>query len=65
MLAGYETPAAREQRGQLFAAMVERQAVKRVSEPTDAANAVVWFASAEAAFVTGQTLVADGGLVRL
>jgi NAD(P)-dependent dehydrogenase (short-subunit alcohol dehydrogenase family) len=65
MLAGHETPAASEQRAQLFTQMAERQAVKRVSQPTDAANAVVWFASEEAAFVTAQTLVADGGLVRL
>jgi NAD(P)-dependent dehydrogenase (short-subunit alcohol dehydrogenase family) len=65
MLAGYETPAAREQRSQLFTGMVERQGVKRVSHPTDVANAVAWFASDEAAFVTAQLLVADGGLVRL
>jgi NAD(P)-dependent dehydrogenase (short-subunit alcohol dehydrogenase family) len=65
MLAGHETPAASEQRAQLFTQMAERQAVKRVSRPSDAANAVVWLASDEAAFVTAQTLVVDGGLVRL
>jgi NAD(P)-dependent dehydrogenase (short-subunit alcohol dehydrogenase family) len=65
MLAGHDTPAASEQRAQLFTQMAERQAVKRVSRPTDVADAVVWFASEEAAFVTAQTLVVDGGLVRL
>jgi NAD(P)-dependent dehydrogenase (short-subunit alcohol dehydrogenase family) len=65
MLAGHETQAATEQRALLFTQMAERQAVKRVSRPSDAANAVVWLASDEAAFVTAQTLVVDGGLVRL
>ena len=65
MLAGHETPAASEQRAQLFTQMAERQAVKRVSRPSDAANAVVWLASDEAEFVTAQTLIVDGGLVRL
>jgi len=45
--------------------MAERQAVKRVSRPSDVADAVVWLASDEAAFVSAQTLVVDGGLVRL
>jgi NAD(P)-dependent dehydrogenase (short-subunit alcohol dehydrogenase family) len=65
MLAGYETQAALEQRSQLFTQMAERQAVKRVGRPMDVANAVAWFASEEAAFVTAQVLIADGGLARL
>jgi NAD(P)-dependent dehydrogenase (short-subunit alcohol dehydrogenase family) len=64
MVAG-DDKAASEQRAQMFTPMVERQAVKRVSHPTDVANAVAWFASDEAAFVTAQTLIVDGGLVRL
>jgi NAD(P)-dependent dehydrogenase (short-subunit alcohol dehydrogenase family) len=65
MFAGHDTQAAREERGLLFTQMAERQAVKRVSRPVDIADAVAWFASDEAAFVTAQTLVVDGGLVRL
>lgn len=65
MLAGYETQDAREQRSQLFTQMAERQAVKRVSRPEDVASAVAWFASEEAAFVTAQLLITDGGLVGL
>ncbi len=45
--------------------MVARQPVKRATRPTDIADAVVWFASDEAGFVSAQTLVVDGGLVRL
>jgi NAD(P)-dependent dehydrogenase (short-subunit alcohol dehydrogenase family) len=33
----------------------------RLGRPEEVANAVVWLASAEAAYVTGQTLAVDGG----
>lgn len=65
MLAGHDTPAAREQRMQLFTDMAERQAVKRIGRPADIAGVVAWLASDEAAFVSAQTLVVDGGLVRM
>ena len=39
--------------------MAERQAVKRISHPSDVANAVAWLASDEAAYVSAQTLVVD------
>ncbi|MBA2416979.1 MAG: SDR family oxidoreductase [Geodermatophilaceae bacterium] len=35
--------------------------VGRVGQPTDIANAVLYLASEESAFVTGQTIVVDGG----
>lgn len=41
------------------------QAIKRPAEPIDLAKAVAFFASDEAEFITGQTLVVDGGAVRL
>ena len=40
---------------------VETQAIKRVSIPDYSAPVVSFFASEDAAFVTGQTLVVDGG----
>ncbi|MGO8059929.1 SDR family NAD(P)-dependent oxidoreductase [Rhizobium johnstonii] len=36
-------------------------ALGRIGHPDDIAGAVTWLASAEAAFVTGQSLVVDGG----
>ena len=35
----------------------------RFGQPTDIARAVVWLASDDAEFITGQTLTVDGGLV--
>ena len=35
----------------------------RIGEPHEVANAVLWLASDEATFVTGQNLVVDGGLM--
>ena len=41
--------------------MLEGTYLKRFAEPDDIANAVVFFASDEASFITGQHLVIDGG----
>jgi NAD(P)-dependent dehydrogenase (short-subunit alcohol dehydrogenase family) len=47
-----------------FAALVEVQTVKRTQEPQDVADVVAFLASEQSAFVTAQTLFADGGVVR-
>lgn len=41
---------------------LKRHAAGRFGEPTDIANAVVWLASDDAAFATGQCFTIDGGL---
>jgi len=41
--------------------MLEGTALKRFAEPEDIANAVLFFASDEASFITAQHLVVDGG----
>jgi NAD(P)-dependent dehydrogenase (short-subunit alcohol dehydrogenase family) len=40
---------------------VARQAVKRLGEPREVADAVVWLCSDAASFVTGIALPVDGG----
>jgi 3-oxoacyl-[acyl-carrier protein] reductase len=42
--------------------MTAMTAMKSTLEPEDLAGACVFFASDDAKFVTGQTLVVDGGL---
>ena len=42
--------------------LVARTPMGRMSDPSEIANAVLWFASGEASYVTGSTLVLDGGL---
>lgn len=44
-----------------FRAMAERLALKRIAEAAEMANCCLFLASDEASFVTGATLVADGG----
>lgn len=41
---------------------IEHTPLKRMGNPEDVANAVAFFASKEAAFITGETLKIDGGM---
>jgi NAD(P)-dependent dehydrogenase (short-subunit alcohol dehydrogenase family) len=47
-----------------FEPVVERQVIKRREEPEDLAGALLFLASDDSAFVTGQTISVDGGLTR-
>lgn len=42
--------------------IAESQAIKRVSEPTDIVGLILFLTGEESHFVTGQTILADGGL---
>jgi 3-oxoacyl-[acyl-carrier protein] reductase len=46
-----------------LAGMAQTIPLKRLGTPEDVANAVVFFASEEAAYITGQTIVIDGGQI--
>jgi NAD(P)-dependent dehydrogenase (short-subunit alcohol dehydrogenase family) len=48
----------------LFADMAQQQAIKRPGVPADLEAVVSFLATEEARWVTGQTIVVDGGLVR-
>jgi 3-hydroxybutyrate dehydrogenase len=41
--------------------MLTEPAIKRLLEPDEVADAVLWLCSASAAFVNGTSLVLDGG----
>jgi 3-oxoacyl-[acyl-carrier protein] reductase len=38
--------------------------VKRLGEPREVAETIVWLASERASYITGQTVLADGGLYK-
>jgi meso-butanediol dehydrogenase / (S,S)-butanediol dehydrogenase / diacetyl reductase len=48
---------------QIFDRLAKWYPLGRVGEPADIANAALFLASDEAAWVTGATLVVDGGLL--
>jgi NAD(P)-dependent dehydrogenase (short-subunit alcohol dehydrogenase family) len=48
--------------GPLHDALVESQPLGRLGQPDELAAVAVWLASDEASYVTGQTIIADGGL---
>ncbi|CAB4959164.1 unannotated protein [freshwater metagenome] len=58
-----ENTAAGTQSG-LFDALAAQQAIKRTEEPADLVGPLSFLVSEDAAFITGQTLIVDGGWVR-
>src|SRR5512146_3351314 len=46
---------------EVFRRWTSGSALQRVAEPREVADAVVWLASERASFITGQTLLVDGG----
>jgi len=43
--------------------IIGSQSIKRLIDPTDLPGAALFFASDDAAMITGQTLIVDGGTI--
>ena len=46
---------------EIFSSWANEAALKRVGEPREVADVIVWLASDRASYITGQTILADGG----
>jgi 3-oxoacyl-[acyl-carrier protein] reductase len=46
---------------EIFAGWANDAPLKRVGEPSEVADAIVWLASERASYITGQTILVDGG----
>lgn len=60
-LAGARSKATGKSEQEIFAAWAADSALKRVAEPKEVADAIVWLASDRASYITGQTILVDGG----
>ncbi len=49
---------------ELFDAWASDAALRRVGEPREVADTIVWLASNQASYVTGQTILVDGGVYK-
>jgi NAD(P)-dependent dehydrogenase (short-subunit alcohol dehydrogenase family) len=59
------TPGTDSTCAELIERVWNQQAIKRFAEPDDIVGPVLFLASDEAAFMTGQTLAVDGGMMKL
>lgn len=61
----YDSPLLKQgfDRALLTDAMAKAQPLPQAGQPEDIAHAILWLASSESAFVTGQEVVVDGGLI--
>lgn len=60
-LARSRSAASGKSEADIFAAWASDAALKRVGEPREVADAIVWLASERGSYITGQTILVDGG----
>jgi 3-oxoacyl-[acyl-carrier protein] reductase len=63
-LAGTRSQAAGISEEEFFRRLGGDTAMKRVGQPGEVASAIVWLASESAGYVTGQTILVDGGVYK-
>jgi 3-oxoacyl-[acyl-carrier protein] reductase len=63
-LAGVRALAAGTTPEQIYQSWAAEIPLRRLGEPKDIADTILWLASERAAYVTGQTILADGGIYR-
>jgi 3-oxoacyl-[acyl-carrier protein] reductase len=63
-LAGTRALAAGVSTDQIYQRWATETPVKRLADPKEVADVIVWLASERASYVTGQTLLVDGGIYR-
>jgi 3-oxoacyl-[acyl-carrier protein] reductase len=60
-LAKVRSAASGKSQQEIFDTWAVDAAQKRIGEPREVADAIVWLASERASFITGQTILVDGG----
>jgi 3-oxoacyl-[acyl-carrier protein] reductase len=63
-LAAARSSASGKKKEEIFDDWAAASAVKRVGKPEEIADTVVWLASERASYITGQTVLADGGVYK-
>ncbi len=63
-LAAHGAAASGRSEGQVEQAWIDQIPLGRLGRPEELADAIVWLASERASFVTGQTILVDGGMYR-
>jgi 3-oxoacyl-[acyl-carrier protein] reductase len=63
-LANARSAASGKPQSEIFDGWAADAPVKRLGEPHEVADAIVWLASERASYITGQTILVDGGLYK-
>jgi 3-oxoacyl-[acyl-carrier protein] reductase len=53
-----------QSQSEIFEAWAADSAVKRIGEPREVAETILWLASERASYITGQTILVDGGVYK-